>query len=64
MFNAIINYPCFICAGDYLGNEKLHVLPLTLPTLIFCAYLKVVLTIFEQALANNILKKYNIFPAY
>jgi hypothetical protein len=34
----------------FLGKKKkLHVFPLTLPTLIFCAYLKVFLTIFEQA---------------
>ena len=53
MFNALIHYPCFNCAGDYLGNEKLHVFPLTLPTLIFCAYHKVLLTIFEQAQETN-----------
>ena len=40
MFNALINYPCFNCAGDYLGKDKLHVFSLTLPTFICCALLK------------------------
>ena len=34
-------------------SQKLHVFPLTLPTLIFCAYLKVFLAIFEQALLKS-----------
>ena len=34
-------------------KTKLHVFPLTLPTLIFCAYPKVFLAIFEQSLLKS-----------
>ena len=35
------------------NNKKLHVFPPTLPSLILCAYPKVLLAIFEQVLLKS-----------